>query len=430
VNFLWDGCEIQLLSEQRKQFIELVQKTYDVLDPTAAVNSVVEACPNLLAKTSPAPISVSVYTVAVPRCGVGLGDNFSKEDVGILFQAGAGNQEFVGDREKWRPGKPLEEILDLTLKMLAGHEAKPFRARAQSGKRALLLRTTESVFMLSFSYQGRAMGYLVAESSASPPRAIFTEDTCRLLRLIGMFLGLLIGRYRLLTDGLGSLLHQRIFISKIKVALSKLEIVARDGLALTETKAMHDLLQDCDEEFAAAYLTYEVASGKKHISVAPVQIVSVIFDATARFQRMLPEGAKPPIVFSPDGFETCSVYCNAIAVRSILFELLQNAWKYRIDNSMITIEIRKTESHINIAITNEISYHIPKQVSVRIFEAAFRWTPPETLQGEAVVGGTGLGLWQVKLLLEAQDGSIAFNNELHNQVTFTITLLTAEKRPR
>jgi hypothetical protein len=114
-------------------------------------------------------------------------------------------------------------------------------------------------------------------------------------------------------------------------------------------------LQDCDEEFRAAFTACEVASGgQPTLSVALTRVVPLISSAIARLLRVLPKDANPNIAFSPNGLETWLVCCDELTVRSVLFELFLNAWKFKANGSAITIEVTSTGAAIKIAVSNEI----------------------------------------------------------------------------
>ncbi len=104
-------------------------------------------------------------------------------------------------------------------------------------------------------------------------------------------------------------------------------------------------------------------------------------------------------------------------VDQILTNLLSNAVKYSPEGGVIKTEARDCGDHISISISDE-GIGIPADHLEKIFTRFHRVDNRDTRQA----GGTGIGLYLVKHLVEAHHGHIGVTSEAGKGSTFTFTL--------
>lgn len=107
--------------------------------------------------------------------------------------------------------------------------------------------------------------------------------------------------------------------------------------------------------------------------------------------------------------------CNRTAIKQVLINLISNAVKYNRSEGKVWISLKETENRIDAAITDEgkgISQAEMPNVYGKYYRAA----------GSEKIKGAGMGLYIVKLLLEAMGGTIAAVSSPGLGSTFTVSL--------
>ncbi|HUV03669.1 MAG TPA: ATP-binding protein [Armatimonadota bacterium] len=104
-------------------------------------------------------------------------------------------------------------------------------------------------------------------------------------------------------------------------------------------------------------------------------------------------------------------------VDQILTNLVSNAIKYSPKGGEVTIAGRKDSNGVAISVGDQ-GIGIPKDQLLRIFDRFHRVDNRDARE----VGGTGIGLYLVKHLVEAHGGSISVDSEVEKGSTFTFTL--------
>jgi signal transduction histidine kinase len=146
-------------------------------------------------------------------------------------------------------------------------------------------------------------------------------------------------------------------------------------------------------------------------SVEPLALVTEIIDAT---RTHLPPGVSielqdqehpaPPVAADPD------------KLRQVLVNLVENAIKYS-GEGRIEVRLQSRNGKMRFSVSDE-GLGIPRHEQERIFEKFFRLDPDMT-QG---VGGTGLGLYICRQIVESMDGAIWVESDLGRGSTFTFEL--------
>lgn len=105
-----------------------------------------------------------------------------------------------------------------------------------------------------------------------------------------------------------------------------------------------------------------------------------------------------------------------------LTQLLDNAHKYSIADSPVTLEIKTEEEAVVIRVRNEGSSIAPSERD-RIFDRFYRGTGVRNL-----VSGAGLGLYVARKIVVAHGGSLALDNSTSNgTVVFSLRLPVSNK---
>lgn len=108
---------------------------------------------------------------------------------------------------------------------------------------------------------------------------------------------------------------------------------------------------------------------------------------------------------------------DADQLTQVLINLIDNAIKYTPDGGRITVEARRRESAVEIAVS-DTGLGIPSKEIPRIFERFYRVDRARSRE----MGGTGLGLSIVKHIVEAHGGMVAVESEVGKGSRFFVTL--------
>jgi signal transduction histidine kinase len=116
----------------------------------------------------------------------------------------------------------------------------------------------------------------------------------------------------------------------------------------------------------------------------------------------------PPVAADPD------------KLRQVLTNLVDNGVKYSPDGGTVTLSVTTTGSRVRFRVDDE-GLGIPPAEQGRIFEKFFRLDPQLT-RG---VGGTGLGLYICRELVQRMHGRIWVASDGRRGSTFTVELPAA-----
>jgi two-component system sensor histidine kinase VicK len=107
-------------------------------------------------------------------------------------------------------------------------------------------------------------------------------------------------------------------------------------------------------------------------------------------------------------------------VRQVLGNLLENAVKYSPDGGSVVLSVTSVGEKLRFSVRDE-GLGVPPEEQRRIFEKFYRLDPQLT-RG---VGGTGLGLYICRELVERMDGRIWVESDGMRGAEFVVELPTA-----
>jgi two-component system phosphate regulon sensor histidine kinase PhoR len=111
------------------------------------------------------------------------------------------------------------------------------------------------------------------------------------------------------------------------------------------------------------------------------------------------------------------ISCDENKLRQVLVNLVDNAVKYSPGGGRVELRVRNGHGSCVIDVVDE-GLGIPSGERERIFEKFYRLDPEQT-HG---VGGSGLGLYIVRELVERMDGRLSVESELGKGSRFTLEL--------
>ena len=136
-------------------------------------------------------------------------------------------------------------------------------------------------------------------------------------------------------------------------------------------------------------------------------------------QLQLPQGVTIRLQASKD---LPPVVADGQHLRQVLSNLVENAIKYSPDGGAVRLSIRRHNGHVRFAVRDQ-GLGIPRGEQDRIFEKFYRLDPAMT-RG---VGGTGLGLYICRALVQQLHGRIWVNSRQGKGSTFYVEIPVAPR---
>jgi len=155
----------------------------------------------------------------------------------------------------------------------------------------------------------------------------------------------------------------------------------------------------------------EIAIDRNHIDVN-----AVVHDAVDVLRKSLPETVSIEEQFGHTG----QALGDAARLQQVLINLVDNAVKYSPGGGIVTVATSREIDRVRIVVSDE-GAGIADGDRDRVFEKFFRGDPTHRL----VPGGTGLGLYISRELVERMGGRIALENSSDTGSTFAIALAPA-----
>jgi PAS domain S-box-containing protein len=189
----------------------------------------------------------------------------------------------------------------------------------------------------------------------------------------------------------------------------------REALQGIDQASFH-LVRLTDELLDAARLQ----AGRLELAREPTDLVALCRRVVARFQRTAPGH----ILSFETPLDHLVAQVDPERIEQVLDNLLSNALKYSPEDGPIQVTLRESaEEHMAFLSVSDRGIGIPVQQQARIFER-FERADNSRAYG---IGGTGLGLYLSRALVERHGGRIWFESVEGQGSTFTFTLPLASE---
>ncbi len=165
-----------------------------------------------------------------------------------------------------------------------------------------------------------------------------------------------------------------------------------------------------------------IEDGRIEIAVQPFAMVDLVQEVLSHLEpRYINKQIKVDI---RDQTSKVVVYADRQKVEQALTNLIDNAIKYTYDNGAITIDIAQADQLITVSVTDSGVGIRPENLT-HIFEKFYREGNPLSIKE----GGSGLGLYISRKLIELHGGSITASSTHNQGSTFTVQLPLAPVAP-
>jgi signal transduction histidine kinase len=159
-----------------------------------------------------------------------------------------------------------------------------------------------------------------------------------------------------------------------------------------------------------------IESGQPVVKSRPMNLTDTIDEVVRMFQEEYPDRAIRPVVDGP-----VMVDADPLRVDQVLTNLVSNAIKYSPRESAIDVRVAKENGQATISVRDQ-GWGIAPGDQERVFDRFFRVENALTRR----TGGTGLGLYLAKQLVQAMRGRLWVASRPGEGSTFSFTLPLAE----
>lgn len=159
----------------------------------------------------------------------------------------------------------------------------------------------------------------------------------------------------------------------------------------------------------------QVDAGKVRLRKSNVDMITLIKDVLKE-QHATFEQRHQKIVFEP-GQSDIVVCVDRDTIRMVLENLIDNASKYSGEGKTVTVKIKDAAMSIEISVIDQ-GVGIKMQDQSKLFEKFSRIDNPLS----TLVGGTGLGLYWAKKIIDLHRGNISFESKAGKGTAFTVHL--------
>jgi len=209
----------------------------------------------------------------------------------------------------------------------------------------------------------------------------------------------------------------------LRTPLARLRGIAETGVQATPDATAREALADCVEEADAVltmlttlmYIT-EAESGVMQLKLEPAPIAAILADVLDMYQ-LIAEEKRISVEVRVDPALVARV--DAMRIRRVFGNLVDNALKYTADGGVIKIAARSQPGQVVIEIKDN-GMGISADEQSRIWDRLYRGDKSRSQRG------LGLGLSLVKAIVEAHGGTVAVTSALSSGSIFAITLPAAD----
>jgi signal transduction histidine kinase len=163
----------------------------------------------------------------------------------------------------------------------------------------------------------------------------------------------------------------------------------------------------------------QVDAGKVRLRKADVDVVSLINDVIKE-QRETFEKRNQKVIFEPPK-KKVQLHFDRDTIRMVIENLIDNASKYSGEDKTVTVQLADKKSEAQITIIDK-GVGIKQEDQDKLFEKFSRIENPLSTQ----VGGTGLGLYWAKKIIDLHQGNVTFESKIGVGTRFTIHLPKAQ----
>lgn len=164
----------------------------------------------------------------------------------------------------------------------------------------------------------------------------------------------------------------------------------------------------------------QIDSGKVVLNKEPVDVDGMI-TSILRDQRSMFQSREQRTDHVPKRGKVTAV-ADPTKLRMVLENVIDNASKYSLPDTTISVKVTKYRGQVRIAVMDE-GVGIPKEDHDKVFEKFIRLDNPLS----TIVGGNGLGLYWVRKVIELHGGTITVGTNPSGGSTFTIALPASSK---
>lgn len=189
---------------------------------------------------------------------------------------------------------------------------------------------------------------------------------------------------------------------------------------LEETQRMHLLrmIEQESEHLAQIVdqllVTAQIDRGRLRLDETDCDVAALCASVLAAAETRKPESIRLEFIAPPS---TRPLRCDSPRLKQVLVNLVENAIKYSPNGGQIEVRIVDAPDQVRIDVTDE-GLGIPPSEQSRIFEKFYR-LDAEMSRG---VGGSGLGLYISREIVEQMGGLLSVRSRRGAGSTFTVTL--------
>jgi len=223
--------------------------------------------------------------------------------------------------------------------------------------------------------------------------------------------------HRLLSDFINNMTHEfKTPISTISVVTDTLtlpNVVAEKEKVAHYNRIIHDEIGRMKGHVDKILQMAVLEEGDYELKLSDVDVHAVIADASEKIRIRVE--ARGGVLRTVLGAVRHVVPCDAFHFSNIIFNLLDNAEKYSPEHPMIEVTTREARGGIAISVRDE-GIGIPEKDQKHVFDRYYRVSTGNLHD----VKGFGLGLSYVKLMVEAQGGTIGVKSSPGKGTTVTM----------
>lgn len=186
----------------------------------------------------------------------------------------------------------------------------------------------------------------------------------------------------------------------------------------------HESAQHLGQLFQDLLDVSKAEDGRLNNSPVPIEVSSFVRDVILSLQTSA-TNRNISLVYSPDenptGDQTITpayyVSVDQSHYREVLANLIENGIKYTKPGGKVSIDITGDDSHVTVSIIDS-GIGIPAEDIPHLFQKFYRVDNTDTRE----IGGTGLGLYLCRRLVEAMDGRVWVESEYGKGSMFFVEL--------